>query len=368
MRITLVISSLGPGGAERVISNMANHWAKKCWSVTLITLAGPDADFYLLERGVSRISLRVTGKSTGFFEAVLNNCRRVLALRRAIRSSQPDVVISFIDSVNILTLLATRFTAVPVIIAERIDPRWHHIGKVWEVLRRLLYPKAAALVVQTQDLSDWAVDKVGYERVFVIPNSIALAANQTEKGGGNFPQPFILAVGRLEVQKGFDLLLRSFANVSQQHPEWSLVILGEGSERTALEALAKSLGIEARVSLPGRHINPVAIMAQASTFVLSSRFEGFPNVLLEAMACGTPSISFDCASGPREIIRHGVDGLLVPPEDTGALADAMQDLMAHPERRERLAFRAHEVAARFSVNRVLGMWEDLLNKILSVPR
>ncbi len=363
MRITLVISSLSAGGAERVMSNMANYWAKNGWAVTLITLAKTDRDFFQLEDRVVRVSLGVAKQSASVFDAILNNVRRVLSLRSAIYASRPDAVISFMDRVNVLTLLATRFTGVPVIIAERIDPLQHYIGKAWRWLRRLLYPKAAALVVQTRGVLDWAVDKVGEKKAFVIPNSITLKASQTERGGGEFPQPFILAVGRLEIQKGFDLLLRCFESVSQQYPEWSLVILGEGSERAALELMVKKMGIEARVHLPGRHVNPMAVMAQASIFVLPSRFEGFPNALLEAMACGLPSISFDCPNGPNEIIRHGIDGILVPPEDVGALADAMQDFMAHPRKRERLVLRAQEVTDRFDTKRVMGMWEDMLKNI-----
>lgn len=363
MKIVLVISSLGAGGAERVMSNMANYWAGKGWSVTLITLEGGKTDFYRLDARVSRIALGLLGQSTGVFEAVSNNLRRILALRSTIKSSQPDAVISFIDTINVLTLLATRFTGTPVIICERTNPRQHDIGKAWGILRGMLYKKASALVVQTQDILNWAVERVGEEKALVIPNSVPWKTTQSILMDNKFPQPFILAMGRLVPEKGFDLLLRAFKKNCLKHPEWSLVILGEGSERKPLEEMAKELGIETRIYLPGLHPNPMEVMAQASIFVLPSRYEGFPNALIEAMAYGLPTISFDCPNGPREIIRHGIDGILVPPEEVAPFADAMSDLITHPEKREKFASRAVEVLERYGVDRIMAEWEDLVVRV-----
>jgi glycosyltransferase involved in cell wall biosynthesis len=205
---------------------------------------------------------------------------------------------------------------------------------------------------------------VGKEKALVIPNPVPRMSNVSVKEENQFPKPFILAMGRFAPQKGFDLLVRAFRKNSVKHPEWSLVILGEGSERLSLEVMATELGIENRIYLPGRYSNPTEVMAEASVFVLPSRYEGFPNALIEAMACGLPSISFDCPSGPREIIRHGIDGILVPPEDVAALADAMSDLITHPEKRERLASRAIEVMDRYGVNRIMAEWEELAGRVI----
>lgn len=364
IRITLVISSLAAGGAERVMSHMANYWVKKGWMVTLITLSKSDNDFFKVESKVIRVSVDMACKSMNLIHAIKNNFQRILALRREIRKSSPDAVISFTDRTNVLVLLATIFTSMPVFATEHIDPRRHKIGRSWRLLRSIIYPQSAALIVLTKSVLPWAVKKVGEKKAHVIPNSITLNQNILIGNQREFPRPYIVSVGRLEEQKGFDYLLRSFKPVSDNHPDWTLVILGEGSERGYLESIIQELELNKSVCMPGRHSNPMSVMEQAELYVMSSRYEGFPIVLLEALASGLPVISFDCHSGPGDVLRDDVDGVLVPAGDIQALTVSINKLISDPAKRNAMRLRTREVLERFGEDKIMTIWEDLIYKNL----
>jgi glycosyltransferase involved in cell wall biosynthesis len=262
-----------------------------------------------------------------------------------------------------------------VVVSERIDPTQYPLPPFWSALRRVFYPKAKAVVVQTPVVRRWAEGFLRADSVHVIPNPV-MAPSIAPEQVRELPSALelrqarrrVLAVGRLHAQKGFDLLIRAFAACRAEHPDWDLVILGEGQERANLESLAAELGVSSAVSLPGRVACPVTVMHRSDLFVLSSRYEGFPNVLLEAMAAGLPVIAADCPSGPSHIVRDGVDGLLVPPEDVDALARAMGALMGDPKRREALRARAGEVTERFAVDRIMAGWGQLLRSVVATTQ
>lgn len=358
MRITLVIFSLHGGGAERVMSIMANHWAARRWDVTLLTYGdGTEAPAYTLHPAVDHRHLGIERPSSGIVEAVGNNLRRLPVLRRAIRESMPDAIVSFLDVVNVRTILATLGLGIPVIVSERIDPSCHRIGAAWRVLRRWSYRYATYVVTLTPDALRYFPGSVR-RRGDVIPNpvSVPLDAGLAPAGGR---KKIIIAMGRLTHQKGFDRLIAAFSMVAANHPGWSLTIWGEGDDRQTLEQLRDRLDLQGRVTLPGWTSDPFAEMREAGLFVLSSRCEGFPNVLCEALACGLPVLSFDCP-GPRHIVRDGIDGILVPPGDVNKLAAAMDRLMADQPERERLGANGIEVTKRFGKDKVMGMWDRLI--------
>lgn len=368
MRITLVISSLSCGGSERSLSTLASYWAEKGRRVTLLTLDdGTRPPFYQPHPAVEWHPLGVDGIYGGRFRALGRNSRRLRILRWAILTSRPDVIVSFVDKTNVVTLLASLRFQVPVIISERVSPVHWPIGGIWwRSMRALLYPCAACLVLQTVAALRYYPPAL-QQRAWVILNP-AIPHWTTEPDPDRHRSPLIIAMGRLTDQKGFDLLLNAFARIAPAHTGWSLEIWGEGPERQSLEALRDALGLQGRAHLPGITHEPDKRMATASLFALSSRFEGFPNVLWEALACGLPAVSFACPDGPSEIIRHGVDGLLVPPEDIAGLAAALDRLMTNDEERQRLALRAPEVLERFGQERVMGRWEAVIERVTSERR
>ncbi|MCL4201003.1 MAG: glycosyltransferase family 4 protein [Pirellulaceae bacterium] len=362
-RLTLVIHALNSGGAERVLATLASHWAETGRQVTLVTLAEEATDRYPLHPAVRRVGLALLQPSRSAWDALRNNWRRLCRLRAAIDASRPDAVVSFTDQMNVLTLLACRGAPWPVLIAERNDPRRQRMSRVWELLRRRTYPRCSVAVVQTEAVAAHVRQLVGQRPVFVIAN--AVAASEPERRARDAsapPRPYAVAMGRLDDQKGFDLLIDAFARVAADHPDLDLRIIGEGPRRESLEQLASQRGLSARVHLLGWLDQPAAVLREAEFFVLSSRWEGFPNALLEAMACGLPAISFACDSGPAEIVRHGVDGLLVPPDDVAALAEAVDALMRNPELRRQMGTAAREVVRQFGYDAFFARWDEALDQ------
>ncbi|HOO44650.1 MAG TPA: glycosyltransferase family 4 protein [Deltaproteobacteria bacterium] len=368
MKIVLIIGTLKGGGAERILSAMANHWQSKGHSITLVTHDAMENDFYPLRLGINRIGLNLTGPTEGIVSTIRQRIRKITALRRIMKDLRPDVVISFTYMTNCESIMALSCTGIPLIISERNNPVTQEISRAWKTLRTLLYPLADAVVLQTEGAARWAQRYLDPEKLHVIPNFVNLNETSLQKEDLDLSEAkhFILAAGRLTRQKGFDLLIEAFSIAAGDRKDWSLVILGEGEDRTFLEDLAIRLSVQDRVIMPGKLHNIRQIMEKSDMFVLSSRYEGFPNVLLEAMALGLPVISTDCPFGPAYIVRHGIDGILVPNQDTEAIAHAIHSLMENDAERRRLASRSREVLDRFDKESIMHKWDILIGS-LAVP-
>lgn len=267
------------------------------------------------------------------------------ALVRYLRETEPAVMISALDLTNLMALIAKRFAGSPKKLFVRLDTTQSVLKrsflkkKLEKILIQATYPWAERIISISHGVTK---DFVGYtgispERITtiynpVITDEIYCKARQPIDHPWFAPTapPVILGVGRLVHPKNFSLLLRAFAKVRKSQ-QAHLVILGEGEERPELEAIAERLKIAEDISLPGIQKNPYAYMARARLLVLSSRYEGLPAVLVEALACGCPVVSVDCPNGPREILSNGKYGYLVPVGDEDALAEAIVTALIHPK-------------------------------------
>jgi len=359
----IVIHSLSGGGAERVAVDMCAYWLRHGCRVTLVTQSGRESDAYPVPEGVDRRTLGLAGASGNRLMGAIANLRRILALRRLIKKLRPNVVLGMMTTASVLAVAAARGMSCRVIATEHTHPPAQALPPAWEKMRLRAYPNAHAVVALTSGTAAWLEQHVPGSQVTVIPNAVRWPLDAGEPVVPPPPREGrrrLLAVGRLHPHKGFDVLLRAFAQLVEHFPDWDLVILGEGDEREALQRQIEDDGLAGRVSMPGRVGNLSDWYRESDLYVLSSRVEGLSNTLLEAMAGGLPVVAFDCETGPREIIRDGIDGVLVTPvEDDEALAAHLGDLMARPEWREALARRAIDVRDRFSTARVMALWNHL---------
>ena len=329
-RIALVTSTMGIGGAERAFAKLASGLAATGRDVDLVLgrAEGP----YLTELAPE---VRVVDLGVRRFS------HAVLPLARYLRNNRPVAVYSALDYVNVVTVLARALARVDVrlVVSERntlsvAATHSSHLSTRWmPTLARWVYPRADAVVAVSQGVADDLTERCGLSAVHVLPNPVVtpevfrmLAEPVEHPWLVDHSVPVVLAVGRFVPQKDFALLLDAFAAVRRTRTA-RLVLLGEGPLRADLERQADALGVADSVSMPGYCANPYPAMAAADVFVLSSRWEGSPGVLIEAMACGARVVATDCPSGPREVLAGGRHGRLVPVGDIAALTDGIADAM-----------------------------------------
>ena len=317
--------------------------------------------FHVLKRfSPSRIFLFQTLKS-------------VKPIRKVIKQLRPDIVLGMMTPNAVRAIIASFGLPTKVIVSERNFPGRKKTNYRWAKLRRRFYRFADGHVVQTHKISCWLRKHTGASNIVIIPNSVTYPIASLspflapEKVVGK-ESKIILAVGKLHEQKGFDLLISAFHRIAQHAPGWMLVILGKdiktGNQRQNLQQQVDELNLSDRVKMPGCAGNISDWYRRADIFVLSSRYEGFPNVLLEAMANGCSCISCDCDTGPSEIIINEQNGLLIPPEDIDSLAEAMERLVKDERLRAHIAANAIKVRENFSEHRIMDMWIQFFEEVL----
>lgn len=349
MKITFLTASLGSGGAERVVSLLANRMTGMGHQVEIICLLYDDI-FYNINSGVN---ITIAPK-----EYPGNLGKRLRWLRKYVKKSGTDVCIAFTEGVYCATICALMGTRIPVIASERLDP--HYMSWKRKLLKKIFLPHAAWLVVQTEYIKKYFHGSIA-KRTSIILNPVNDKVYDIEPCN---KENTIISVARLFPQKRQEILIKAFANIAERFPEWKLVIYGEGPERDSLESLVSSFKsqVSSRILLPGRCDTVIEEMNKAKIFAFSSDYEGLSNAMLEAVCVGLPIVSTR-VSGTDELIRDGVNGYVVNLGDTDALANALERLMTDETKIQSFSLRSRKLAEKFRMDNIVEEWLSLIRNV-----
>lgn len=359
MKIIFTIQRLdGFGGAQRVLVNIANRFAEDGYEVELIALRG-DTSIYPLH---DNIKIHCVTELAANSKHISEKLKKLGDLRRLIQRISPDVVVSFDCDLNILTLVSLLGVSIPVIACERNDPFSFPKRRILRLIRKPLYQKAKGLVFQTKIAQEFFPKKI-QTRSILIPNPVRKDLPEPNR---KTVEKVIVSAGRLTRQKNHRLLIEAFAEISDRYPDYKLVIYGDGEMRNELETLVDQMHLTGKVLFYGEVEDLPARLQNAAMFVLSSDYEGIPNVLLEAMAMGVPSVSTNCPSGgPELLIENNVNGVLVPVGDRKELAKQMDRLLHSPETLQRISRNAVLVREKYHLENVYAMWKEYLHQVIA---
>ena len=376
VRVAFTIDSLKLGGAERVLLQWASWCRQEGWQVLIVTRQAPQSDAYPLPEGIERVVEPPLPRQLswlGWFAFPF----RVLALRQLLRLHRIDLAVGVTTLPAVKLLLATVGFSTRTVVSERNYPPAKPISLPWRWLRRLTYPLADLHLIQTRETGLWLRENCAVHRQQLLPNSVTwpLPDREPVLEPAEFiapRQPLILAAGTKAHQKGFDRLMPVFAELGRRDPDLHLALLGlapgkyHGFDQQSWlrQLLGQDSDLQERLLMPGVSGSMARWYTRATVFVLPSRYEGFPNVLLEAMAAGCACIASDCLTGPADLILHGENGLLLSSratsDDWGA---AIAGLLADPGQCLRLGERAARVRERYDAACLRNEFLDALLRL-----
>ena len=349
MKVYFYINTLGGGGAERVVANLASNFAKTGQQVALITSFATKDEYNILQAVRRYVLEEINGTND---DAFTKNIRRVVRLRKIVKRDKPDILISFMAEPNFRALTACIGLRAKNLISVRNDPDREYPNAIYRILAKTLYRLADGVVFQTKDAQKW------FPPIIQARSCIILNPVEQEFFDASFDgiRRDVISVGRLVPQKNYAMLIRAFASIANQIED-DLYIYGEGELREELEALVREMHMDSRIFLLGAARDVAETIKGAKLFVLSSDYEGLPNALMEAMALGLPCIATDCpCGGPRELLGEGEYGVLTPVGDVNALADTMANLLGHPQKLKQLGARALLRSNAFESDSVYACW------------
>lgn len=357
MKILFFIGALAGGGAERVTCNLSSYLAYKGHYVEILTMSDVEPTYFVSDNVKRNSLIKASERHSFVYNAVL----RFLRFCRYLLKNDNDVIVVMLPVTTIMLLQLRKLTKAWVVAAERNNPS-SYSEKKQRTLRRLAH-KADGWVFQTEDERNWYGKSTGKAKVKIIPNAINLDFIREPYLGER--KLTIVTAGRLTEQKNHELLIKAFAHISKDYPEYQLVIYGDGPRKEFLEMVADNSGVKEKVLFPGYTTNIGETIKDDSLFVLSSDFEGMPNALMESMALGLPCISTDCdGGGARFLIENEKNGLLVPKGDVNALAVAMDRMLSDREFAEQCGREAHKICERLAPEKIYGEWESFIKEIV----
>ncbi|WP_343563042.1 glycosyltransferase family 4 protein [Sphingobacterium sp.] len=360
MKLLFFISSLGGGGAERVMSVVTNELDRRGYSVTLAIMDGK-APFYELNKSIN-VKYFPFRKGRNIYEKLKNRYKLISYIRQLSKDERPDVIISFIYKMNTKVLLGTRFLGIPIIASEHntLDTKMSK----YEWFQRFQVSRLAdKLTILTQH--DFEYLKGRLKNKIIMPNPLSF--NPIEEYNEE-REKVILAVGSIKryYHKGFDNLVEIWARIADKYPDWKLQIAGgfDTQSLNYLKQIEEDRGINNKINFLGQVKDMAELLRRSSIFILSSRWEGFPMVLVEAMSQGCTSISYDLVSGPNEMMTHNFDGILVKNQQKEEMMNELVELIENSEKRKCLAENAIKSVNRFSVKKIVDRWEKLFQEVL----
>lgn len=365
-RIAFLLPDVSGGGAARVACILCGEWIRAGHEVHLVTYEEPGTvSFYPLDPRVVRHQIGLGVSPRGLFGFAGNNARRVLRVRKALRRIRPSGVVAFLDQANMAAVLGGWGLGVPVIISERSNPASYEVPMLAALLRRWIYPRATRLCVQTEDVRKWFRRNLLIDSS-VIANPVSMPSQEdlnaaVEAVPGTRRRA--LSLGRLEPEKGYDMLVAAFALIADEVRDWDIVIRGEGSGRAMLERQVARAGLEQRILLPGVTVSPMQELLAADLYLHSARYEGFPNAVLEALAAGRCVVATDCPGATGEILRGGESGILVPPDDVDAFAQAMLRAMRDESILSHYANKARDAVGIYVPEAIAAKWIDEIERV-----
>lgn len=357
------ISNISKGGAQRVITTLSNHFSEQYQVILLTTTVG--AGTYPLNPNVTHLSLDLVAEDIQA-NKLTKNLKRNIRFKQIIQTYQPSVIITFLEREILRVLYLKPQISAPVIISFRNDPNVDYSSRLQRFAIMRLIKRADGIVFQTPDAKQFFTGHYASKDT-IIPNPIHPNFLKERNVGPRDTR--IVTAGKLFPQKNHALLIRSFAQIASEFPEHTLEIYGEGELRNSLQQLIDTLGLQSRIFLKGVRNDIEKVLERAAFFVLSSDYEGVSNALMEAMALGLPVISTDCpCGGSAMLIRHGVNGILIPVGNETALVESMRSMVKNPVYAEALGTEARKIRQEVDPQVVFASWESFIHDVVSMGK